>query len=223
MTNMKFLTARFKSKDEEKREITAFASAPTLDRDREVVRADAWELADFKKHPVLVLSHDYQKLWVGKITEILTKLEGLFFKAIFGATAAANEVWELIKSTGIAAFSVGFLPIASENVLVKNLPAREQRAALAAGLRPENSILVHTKVQLLEISIVSVPSNTSATLLSWKSLAKTAALRDALEEITISDSDVDPEEVWAMVDKAIRQGMKEAVEAAVVNISKRMI
>jgi HK97 family phage prohead protease len=165
----------------------ALASTPTLDRDHEIIRVDAWDLSDFRRHPVLMVVHDYQKLWVGKITEIAAKTEGLFFRAVFAKTVAAEEVWQLIKSTGIAAFSVGFLPITSESVQIKNLTAAEQRAALAAGLTLDSSIRVFTKASLMEISVVGVPSNTSATLISWKALAKNASVRDALEEITISD------------------------------------
>lgn len=235
MKNMKFLTAQFKGRDEEKREITAFASTPRLDRDREIIRSDAWDLAGFKKHPVLAISHAYEKLWLGKITEITPTSDGLFFRAVFAKTAAAEEVWQLIKSTGMAAFSVGFLPIASENVPVRKLAPAEQKAALAAGLTLDGSVRVYSKVELLEISVVSVPSNTSATLLSWKGLAKTAELRRALEEITIEDSseeitieDESKESAEKLIDEYIAGGdfkraVKEAVEVALAKVRGRVI
>jgi len=234
MTNMKFLTAQFKGRDEEKREITAFASTPRLDRDREIIRADAWDLASFKKHPVLAISHAYEKLWLGKITEITPTSDGLFFRAVFAKTAAAEEVWQLIKSTNMAAFSVGFLPIASENVPVRKLAPAEQKAAIAAGIAMDGSVRVYSKVELLEISVVSVPSNTSATLLSWKGLAKTAELRAALEEITIEDSpeitieDGPEKSVDKLIDEYVRSGdfkkaVKESVEVAIAKIRGRVI
>jgi len=188
MKNMKFLTAHFKGRDEEKREITAFASTPTLDRDKEIVLADAWQLDNFKKHPVLLLSHEAGKLWLGKITEITPRPDGLFFRAVFAKTPAAEEAWDLIKSTNIAAFSCCFLPISSETVLVKNLPPAEKAAALRAGMTENNGVRIYTRVELMEISLCSLPSNRESLLLSWKSLARNAELRAALDEIVIEDS-----------------------------------
>ena len=191
MTKTKFLTAKFiKTAKEEGQPMTiwAVASAPTIDRDRELIRADAWDLMEFRRHPVLILSHDYQKLWIARVEEITSKADGLYFKAVFARTKEAEDVADLIRSTGMAAFSVGFLPIASENVPVKKLAPADQREALRVGLTMDGSIRVYTRVSLLEISIVSVPSQIAATLLNWKALAKSAELRAALEEITIEDS-----------------------------------
>jgi len=231
MTNVKFLQATFKSKNEEQRTIWAKASAPTLDRDREIIRADAWQLDEFKKHPVLMVSHDYQALWIGKVEEITPKADGLYFKAVFAKTAEAEETWGLIRDTGIAAFSVGFIPISSENVPVKKLGPAEQKAALAAGLTLDSSVRVYTKVQLLEISVVSVPSNTSATLLALKSKARTPALRAALDFIDLADVKSENVLNWSReetqeaveVRKRIEARIREEVELAVAKIRGRVI
>jgi phage head maturation protease len=210
---MKFLTAQFKGRDEEKREITALASTPSLDRDKEIIRSDAWDLTSFKKHPVLVLVHDWAKLWLGKITEITPTSDGLFFRAVFAKTAAAEEAWALIRDTGIAAFSVSFLPIESDNVLVRNLTLTERKQAIAAGMTLDNSVRVYTRAELMEISLCSLPSNRESLLLSWKALAKSVELRAALDEITIEGPPPPSREALAAEVRELRAKMNEIVLA----------
>lgn len=191
-----FLGCYVKAINEEKREIYAIASAPILDRDREIIRWNAWlggGLDAFLKHPIVLVGHNYSGLWVARVTELQPKKEGLYFRAVFARTAEAEEAWQLIKDTNTAAFSVGFMPIAYEDALVKGLESDERRSALAAGLSDSDRVRVYVKCSLLEISLCAVPSCPSALLIAWKGgKIKTKGLRDALaatEQVLILDDE----------------------------------
>lgn len=240
MTTTKFLTARFIKQAEEAGKpltIWAVASKPMLDRDREIILADAWQLDNFRKHPVLLVGHEAGKLWVGAVDEITPRADGLYFKATFGLSAASLDVASLIRSTGICSFSVGFLPIASENVSVRNLAPAEQKAALAAGMTGNSTVKVFTRVELLEISIVSLPSCTGSQLLAMKAAAKTPEIRAALDDIDIAgieperkEVDLDamtPAELNAFIDKAvdrrqIEARLKKAVDVGIAKLRGRV-
>ena len=64
--NKLFSAAYIKGKSEEAREIYALASQGIVDRDREIIRGNAWDLEDFKKHPILLVGHNYGGLWVAR-------------------------------------------------------------------------------------------------------------------------------------------------------------
>jgi len=188
MNKLKLYTQAFiKSIDEEKFIIWGKASEAIVDRDKELIRWDAWDTKDFLKHPVLLVSHEYHKLWVARVNKLDKREDGLFFEAKFSdKTEASREAWNLIKETNMAAFSVGFLPSSYKEIKVNNLKPLEKESALVAGLRSEDKIRVYTKVKLLEISLVSVPSVPTALLIAWKGKRiKTKSLQDALADVEI--------------------------------------
>lgn len=126
-------------------EILGIASTEAVDRDGEIIKQDGWDLENFKKNPVLLVSHNYQEFPVGKATEIQLEDNKLIFKAVFSeATAKAREAYQLVKEGILNAFSVGFIP-------------REY------DVKDQNII---TKSELLEISIVPVPANPEAMVLA---------------------------------------------------------
>lgn len=117
----------------------AIASDESTDRDGEQILATAWDFKNFNMNPVLLWAHDYRSEPIGKVLEL--KMEGnrLFFKPQFAVniTERAKQIFELYKQGFLNAFSVGFIP-------------KEQEG---------NKF---TKVELLEISAVPVPSNANA-------------------------------------------------------------
>jgi HK97 family phage prohead protease len=130
---------------EKEGEITGIASTETVDRDGEVIRANGWDLLNFKENPVLMLMHNYQEFPIGKITDIAVEGKKLTFKAIFSQkTQKAIEAYELVKEGILSAFSVGFI-------------ARE--------FDPKDQNII-TKAELLEISLVPVPANPEAIVMA---------------------------------------------------------
>jgi HK97 family phage prohead protease len=142
----KLLTiAQKKEYVESDRAVVAWASKPVIDRSNEIIDAKAWDLGDFLKNRVLMLSHDYSKLPVGKVLWIKATPDGLKFKAQFADTTTGREVEQLYKEDVMNAFSVGFIPIEHKEE-VFNEPDGSTK-----------NIIRYTKCKLLEISCVSIP------------------------------------------------------------------
>lgn len=132
-----------KSADE--KTITVVASDETEDRQGEIVRVSGWDLKNFKKNPVMLVSHDYSQLPIG--TWEVSKREGkLVAKATFSSIPKAKEVETLVKEGILSAVSVGFI------------------------VKKRNDIdpAIIEKAELLEISWVSVPANPSALMLAYE-------------------------------------------------------
>jgi len=182
--NKLFTTAYTKEINEKERTLVAWGSKAIIDREKEIIRGDAWDLTNYQKHPVIILSHQYKDLWVGKALWLKTSDEGLLFKAQFATTDSAQEAFQLVKDTGIAAFSVGFIPKKWEDKKVSELDEIDQKMVKSAGLTDRDTVRIHTKCELLEISLVSVPSCSTAVMTAYnEGKIKTKELKTKLDEI----------------------------------------
>lgn len=130
--------------------LIAFASTKDIDRDEEIIEPSAFteSLVDFRKNPVVLWAHDHGSLPIAKSLQEEITTDGLLFNPKFADHQFAKDVWELYKGSYLNAFSVGFIPKASEE---RDIDGRKIRA--------------HIKVELLEVSAVPVPSNRGAVAL----------------------------------------------------------
>jgi len=223
MNKQFFVLAERKGFDRKERTVTAWASQAIIDRDRELILASAWRkpgaTAAFEKHPVLLVAHAYHSLPIGKVIKLEKPDMGLKFTAKFASTAAAVEAFDLIvELEGIAAFSVGFIPRDWNDVLAKDLKA----AGFDIGTIPETEkIRTYTDVELLEISLVSIPANPAATAIgaAYRSgKVKTKELSAAIGEyldITDDGRSFTKEEALQTVDEYVKSpGFKAHIAAA---------
>ena len=65
--------------------VVGWGSKPQPDRDGELIEASAWDLDNYRKNPVLCLSHDLTKPPIGKILWVKADPNGLKFKKIFNS------------------------------------------------------------------------------------------------------------------------------------------
>jgi hypothetical protein len=147
--------------------ITATLSTEAEDRDGDIIRASAWQLDHFNKHPVLISDHNYAiRSVVGEWKNVHVKGDRLVGEPHFFAGKGnpdADWGYELAKM-GKAAFSVGFVPIEDEP-RGKGVGGREYK-----------------QVELLECSIVAIPSNREALQLAAKSV-KAGPVADIVNEL----------------------------------------
>ncbi len=127
--------------------ITVYVSTATKDRDNEVILPTAWKLENYKKHPILLASHDYHDLsnQIGKAVDFGVDEKGLWATfEYFTEKGNFKADWAFfLTKQGLASFSVGFIPLKSHN--------------------GENGVRrVYDEVELLEISQVLVPANPEA-------------------------------------------------------------
>ena len=141
----KILTTQFKEVQGKDRVLEFTASTDNPDRDDEIIKAEAWQLGNYLKNPVVLFAHDYQSLPVGKAVSIKKPLTIEVEFAPAETYDFADTVYKLCKGGFLSAVSVGFIPLEWDLGKKQGEPKR-----------------TFTKVELLEISIVPVPSNPDA-------------------------------------------------------------
>ena len=119
--------------------IEGYASTNDMDRSGDVVPTSVWEkgIQNYLKNPIILAQHDYDDP-IGRMVDYKVDSKGLWVKARI--SAAAEEVFGLIKDKVLTAFSIGF----------KILDAEYNSAA---------EVFVIKELELVEISVVSVPCN----------------------------------------------------------------
>jgi HK97 family phage prohead protease len=138
--------------------ITGLASTDAVDRSGDVILHSAWGegIKNYKANPILLFNHNYDTP-IGKVTDIKILREGL--KITGEIYKAAGNVYELIKTGVLTAFSVGFMP--------SEIKYNEQTDGF-----------IIKKAELLEVSVVSVPCNQTALF----SVAKSFDTQEEYEE-----------------------------------------
>jgi phage head maturation protease len=157
---IKTFISEIKGIDEKNFTVEAVVSDETIDRYQEVIKIDAWKkgLGSYKKHGVLLSSHNYGKLTnqIGVAEKVRTEDGKLIAKFKYFTNSGNKEAdWGFfLAKQGLAAYSVGFLP----------KPGGVETADwddedVKSGKKPYRT---YTDVELLEISQVTVPANPSA-------------------------------------------------------------
>jgi HK97 family phage prohead protease len=125
------------------RQIRVIASTETVDRVGDIVVMGGADLTAFRKNPIVLASHDYhQPIGTAKVEVKGGVLEAVITFAPSGVSKAADEWCGLAKNGVVNAVSIGFNPRKAE-------PIR------GGGTK-------FTEWELLEISLVGIPANSSA-------------------------------------------------------------
>lgn len=180
--------------------INGYASVNSPDRVGDVVPSSVWEkgMANYLKNPIVLAYHDHDDP-IGRMVEHKIDEKGLWIKA---RISAAAEVFNLIKDNVLTAFSVSFKIMDAEYNSVLDL-------------------FVIKELELLEISVVSVPCNADTVFSLSKSFSndeeyklfksqfatksESAKGLESLEEAkstTSKEIGMDPKELQAMLEAA---------------------
>lgn len=168
----KGFVAESKGTDDEERSSTELINTADIDRDNEILLPKGAVLDYYKKNPQVLWAHDYRQPPVGRAAWVKrdTTTKSLLAKTIYAATDFAEEIWSLVKGGFLPARSVGFIPIESHEPDDKEVARHPERA----GARR-----VYDKWELLEYSVVPVPSNRQALQVA---VGKDISLSDELQE-----------------------------------------
>jgi HK97 family phage prohead protease/HK97 family phage major capsid protein len=192
--------------------IKGYASTNDVDRHGDIVPASVWEkgIQNYLKNPVILAYHDHSAP-IGRMTEHTVDEKGLLVKARI--SAAAGDVYNLVKDGVLTAFSIGF-----------RIVDAEYNSAL--------ELFVVKELELHEISVVSVPANQN-TLFSLSKAFDTAeefksfkmqfanpsdsakgleASGEAKSDIT-KELEMTPEELQKMLAAAAEQATKSLLAA----------
>jgi len=123
--------------------IEGYANSTTVDRTGDIIPMTAWNKAldNYLKNPIILAHHDHSNA-IGRMVDHKVDEKGLWIKARI--SAAAEDTFNLIKDGILTAFSVGFI--------IKD--------AVYDSL---TDLFIIKELELLEISVVSVPCNQDST------------------------------------------------------------
>jgi HK97 family phage prohead protease/HK97 family phage major capsid protein len=122
--------------------IAGYANTSEKDRTGDIVLSQAWAkgIDNFRRNPILLYQHDHSKP-IGKVNNITVDKKGIFVEAsVSEAAEHQHGVKTLIKDGVLKSFSVGFR--------IKD-----------ADYDKMNDTFYIKDLELLEISVVSVPAN----------------------------------------------------------------
>jgi len=188
------------------------ASTADQDRDGEVIDVNGWDLKNFKKNPVIMFAHDYRTLPIGRATRIGVRDGKLVNNVEFppeGTYEFADIVERLVGAGFLKTESVGFMP-------------KKWEDGDGGEKSPRRT---YTKQELLEISIVPVPSNPNALMNAVKEgVITTKQLKQITEpeekndyDEIVEDKITKPEET----DDFIRIPVRTCEVTATIDISKK--
>jgi len=148
--------------------IEGWGSTTTMDRDEDVIEAGAFREslpAYLTKNPIVFFNHD---MWrpIGTVVEAEIRDVGLWVKC----RIVDEEIQKLIAEGVLRTFSVSFI---IRDFRWENL-----------GDPDKNETRIITRAELIEVSVVSIPSNRDAIFTvakAWKQRNRVAKFLDALE------------------------------------------
>lgn len=194
---------KLKQADEESEEliIEGYANTTSKDRSGDVVLRDAWDsggLKNFKKNPIILAFHDRSKP-IGKAIGYDITDKGLYISAQI--SKAAGNVYNLVKEGILKTFSV--------SIAIKD-----------AEYDKKSDTFIIKAVDLLEVSVVSIPANANSVFSVKKSLGnedylefkKHYTLLDSQEELdTVRKEHEQKEETVSSVNKSDLDAFKEEI------------
>jgi len=158
---IKSLPAQIDVTNEAKREVVAIVSSTAVDRDSEIVLPKGMGLDNYRKNPIVLFNHD-PGLPIAKTLWIKSDGKRILAKYRLGETDFAKDIFTLLKDGILNAHSIGF-----------RIDEDGPPSQLELQDNPEwkGCRNVIRKGELLEYSVVSIPSNPEAMTLAVKSVS----------------------------------------------------
>jgi HK97 family phage prohead protease len=194
--------------------IEGYASTVDIDRQGDVVPKSVWQagIQNYLKNPIILAQHDYDDP-IGRMVDYKIDDKGLWVKARI--SSAAEECYGLIKDKVLTAFSIGF----------KVLDAEYNSAA---------EVFLIKELELVEISVVSVPCNQNTVFDLSKAFSDASEYKEFKQQFAISDNSAKGLEVtdtangtskgkWKMDPKELEQMVAQAAKSAAEQATKSLV
>lgn len=178
--------------------IEGYASTDDIDRHGDIIPPEVWNrnaLKNFKKNPVILFNHNYNRI-IGKVTDLTVDDKGLYVKC---AIDAADEAGRKIAMGLLKTFSIGFY-------------------LLDFDYSPEKEAWIIKKLELLEISVVTIPANQDAVFSLAKQLGGDEKLKDLRNKLLNKSVKTMANEKTSLWDKVF--GKDETAEGAEQKLKK---
>lgn len=182
-----------KATKQDKRVLRFIGSDEKIDRDGDKIITDKWNLTEYRKNPVVLFGHDYTGAPVAKTKKVWIENKQLKFDIEFpesDVSSVGDSLYKLYKNGFMNATSVGFMPDFTKITYPKkaNQPQR-----------------IYNGQTLLEISLVSVPSNARALLTS-------KSIKEAIDNNVIDQLELDELIMYCDEDKCELKTKEEIEE-----------
>lgn len=182
--------------------IAGYANTSTKDRTGDIVLPEAWlkGVENYRKNPVLLYQHDHSKP-IGKAESVRVDKKGIFVEgSVSDAAEKLHGVQTLIQDGALKSFSVGF------------------RVKDADYDRTEDTFFIK-ELELLEISVVSVPANQESLFSIRKSFDddssyeefKKQFVKEDAEELKVEDS-TEEDTAKELQEEAVEKASEEVTE-----------
>ena len=156
--------------------VVGYAMTSDLDSDDTIITTEAIELAkdDLLKYSTVLFNHDTERP-IGKVVSAKVDKKGLLVEVVI--SKEEEEIWNKIKEGIINKFSI---------------KGRASDFDEVDGRNGEKIVKID-KIELYEVSLVSVPANAEAKTISWyvakslKNMSKTKEKKELQKEKSISD------------------------------------
>jgi len=148
----KFYTVDITTNEKESREVTFVISTGDTDRDGDIINPKGWDFTEWLKNPVVLWGHDYGSLPVANGKKVWVEGSKVYATAKFIEPEVypfADTIYKMLVNGYLRTVSVGFNP--TEYKWLEN----------GEGIE-------FIEQELLEFSVVSVPSNPEALIVAGK-------------------------------------------------------
>ncbi len=193
--------------------IEGYASTNDVDRAGDVVSTQVWEkgIQNYLKNPIILAQHDHDDP-VGRMVDYRIDDKGLWIKA---RVSAAAEIFNLVRDKVLTAFSIGFRVVDAEY----NAAAE---------------IFMVKELELVEISIVSVPCNQNTIFSLAKAFTHAeeynefkkqfATTGNVAKELEVSGSaSTTTQKEWNMNPEEIKQLLADTAKSAAEQATKSIL
>jgi HK97 family phage prohead protease len=199
------------AEETEDRVLRFVGSDESIDRDNEMIKVSGWKLENYKKNPVVLVSHNPTELPVARTKKVWVDKESkaLMFDVEFPTadiSPQGDSLYKLYKNGFMKATSVGFIPNFEKITYGDTKKGQAHR--------------IFNEQELMEISLVSIPSNPRA-LLTSKSV-KEAIDQKVIDEVEYKDLQMWFEEIFKQ-DKEKEETANVEVEQKDSNINTEVV
>ena len=184
----------------ENRVLRFVGSDESIDRDNEKIMVDGWKLTNYRKNPVVLVNHNPFDLPVARTKKVWIDKDknSLMFDIEFPepeVSSIGDTLYKLYSNGYMNATSVGFKP-------------NPQKIKYGDGEKAPR--VTFEEQELLEISLVSIPSNPRA-LLSQKCM-KEAIDRNVIDELELNELKMWLDDILSDEDTSVNEDIDQEYE-----------
>lgn len=166
------------------RTVTFVASTEQIDRYGDVILQNGWDTKNFSANPIILFAHDSRSLPIGKAAQLGIDSNGnltvrIEFSKAVGSYDLPEIVLQLISQGMLNCVSVGFIPTEFEYRFEKDDDGNQL---------PFPSGRIYKQQELLEISVVPVPANPGALVVSNAYQKAFSAIEDVSGEAIVTEN-----------------------------------